>query len=109
VGRCVIKWFKMSPDPRVAGEQALVYAAMCGRNEVIEFLLDRGVDINSHPPATSVTATALHTAAWQGDSATVRLLLDRGADRMIVEPRYDSTARGWAQHGGHEATAALLG
>ena len=108
VGRCRIDWFKMSDDPRVAADQALVYAAMCGQQAVVVFLLDRGVSVDAAPPGSHVTATPLHTAAWQGDEAMVRLLLDRGADKAMKDRRHGATPRAWAEHAGHDSLARLL-
>ena len=108
VGLCETRWFKMSSDSKIAAEQALVYASMCGQAEVMDFLLSRGVDINANPPGTHVTGTALHTVAAKGDEIMVRLLLDHGADTTIRDSRYDSTPLGWAEHCGHPRVADLL-
>ncbi|MGV3719530.1 MAG: ankyrin repeat domain-containing protein, partial [Actinomycetota bacterium] len=100
--------FAPGDDPRLAMELALVFAAMCNQRGAVEALLDAGVDINATPPGSHVTATALHTAAWQGHLGMVQLLLDRGADPTIEDGRHHSSAAGWAQHAGHAAVAAAL-
>lgn len=55
-------------------ERALIMAARYGRLEVVESLLDAGVDI-----AASDGMTALHWAAGGGRIAVVNLLIGRGA------------------------------
>jgi len=100
--------FPLAEDPRVAAEQALVFASMCGQLEVMELLIDRGTNVNAKPPGSHVTATPLHTAAWQGHAEAVGCLLRRGADPTIVEDRYKSTPEGWARHAGRVAVAELL-
>jgi hypothetical protein len=55
-------------------EKALIMAARYGTNEVLEYLLDIGVDT-----AASDGMTALHQASGRADLEMVKLLLDRGA------------------------------
>lgn len=88
----------LASDRRVAAEQALVFAAMCGQTEVVQFLLDRGVDIHSSPPGSHWTATALHAAAGQGQTVVVDLLLRRGADWSRKDERHRSTPAVWTEH-----------
>jgi len=100
--------FPLDDDRRVVAEQALVFASLCGRLEVVRLLLDRGTNINATPPGSHWTATALHSAAGQGHCAVVELLLARGADASIQDVRYQSTPLGWATHNGRDDVAALL-
>ncbi|MBV8835323.1 MAG: ankyrin repeat domain-containing protein [Alphaproteobacteria bacterium] len=88
----------LASDRRIAAEQALVFAAMCGQTEVVRFLLDRGVDIHSSPPGSHWTATPLHTAAGQGQTVVVDLLLRRGADWSRKDERHRSTPVVWTKH-----------
>ncbi|BBY59510.1 hypothetical protein MSAR_26460 [Mycolicibacterium sarraceniae] len=53
-------------------------------------------------------ATPLHHAAWCGDLALIRRLLDAGADPDLVDHRYGTTPRGWAQHAYQTEAAAYL-
>ena len=92
--------FPLSPDRATASEQALVFASMCGQVDVVRLLLDQGTRIDANPPGSHWTATALHTAAGQGNRSVVELLLERGANPTIRDPRYDSTPLGWAEHTG---------
>jgi ankyrin repeat protein len=91
-------FFPLSPDPRIAAEQALVFASMCGEIDCTSLLLERGVDVNASPPGSHWTATPLHTAAVQGQTAIVELLLRRGADPSIKDARYGATAAQWIGH-----------
>lgn len=100
--------FPLDDDRRVVAEQALVFASLCGRLEIVRLLLDRGTHIDATPPGSHWTATALHAAAGQGQCAVVELLLERGADPSIKDVRYQSTPLGWATHLGHDDVAALL-
>jgi ankyrin repeat protein len=100
--------FPLDADRTVRAEQALVFASLCGRLEVVRLLLDRGAHIDATPPGSHWTATALHTAAGQGHRAVVELLLARGADPSIKDARYQSTPLGWATHMGRDDIAALL-
>ncbi len=100
--------FPLEADRRVLAEQALVFASLCGRLEVVRLLLDRGTHIDATPAGSHWTATALHTAAGQGHRAVVELLLARGADPSIKDARYQSTPLGWATHMGRDDVAALL-
>jgi hypothetical protein len=91
-------FFPLASDRVVAAEQALVFASMCGQTDAVRFLLDRGVHVNASPPGSHWTATALHTAAVQGQIAVVDLLLRRGADATLTDGRYHATPRGWLGH-----------
>jgi hypothetical protein len=55
-------------------EKALIMAARFGTYEILEYLLDRGVDV-----AASDGMTALHQAAGRGNLPMIELLLRRGA------------------------------
>jgi ankyrin repeat protein len=90
--------FPLDEDRGVLAEQALVFASLCGRTDVVRLLLDRGTNIDATPPGSHWTATALHAAAGQGHRAVVELLLERGADGSIKDVRFQSTALGWATH-----------
>ncbi len=80
-------------------EQALVHASFFGRTEVVEFLLEKGVD----PSAKDHQAfTPLHWAAGNGHVGAVRLLLSRGAP-LEAKNIYGGTVldfTGWAAKNG---------
>jgi ankyrin repeat protein len=86
---------------------ALVYAAMGGHRDAAVWLLERGADPRARARFDHA-ATALHWAALRGHRDLVELLLERGADPSLRDETYDAAARGWAEHAGHTAVAALF-
>jgi hypothetical protein len=104
IGRS-IHGLRVSADPTTALEQALVYAAMHGRPEAVAFLQDHGAD----PDATiDLQQSALHWAAFEGHLEIVELLLAHGADPERRDRRWNSTPRGWAEHGKRDAVVERL-
>jgi ankyrin repeat protein len=97
-GQSVPASFPLSSDRRIAAEQALVFASMCGRIEVVRLLAARGVDLNASPPGSFRTGGALHTAAMQGQVGIVRFLLEHGANPQIKDARYQGTPLDWTKH-----------
>jgi len=80
-------------DPDEIIGEALVFAAANGRQEVVDYLLDGGADINARPYNNT---TGLHFAIMFAKTAMVAHLLDLGASTQIEDDRYHSTAGGWA-------------
>jgi ankyrin repeat protein len=74
-------------------ERALLWAAEYGRNAVVEFLLDRGVPIQTQ---ANTGQTALHWAVIGGHADTITLLIKRGAD-LAAKNAYGGTPLGQAQ------------
>lgn len=67
---------RLAPDAtKPELEKALVTAGWYGTIEIIEFLLDRGVDVS----AFDGMMTALHGAAGRANLAMTKLLIERGA------------------------------
>ena len=91
-------------DP-AASEGALREAAGLNERDLVEWLLDAGVDVNA---ADATGVTALHTAAINGRTDIADLLLVRGADAALRESTYDGTPAGWADAGGHPDLAEKL-
>jgi hypothetical protein len=71
---------------------------------MIEFLLDKGADINGTNDSGS---TPLHTAAWQGNVAIAELLIAGGA-KVNAKNDMDKTSLDWAIEQGHPDVAKLI-
>jgi len=81
---------------RRAHADALVEAAGDLRPVTVTLLLDLGLPIDARG---QFGGTALHHAAWRGDTETLDLLLARGADLAKRSTTFDMSALGWAVHG----------
>jgi len=64
----------------------------------VQWLLDRGADVNGRWPHWDAEVTPLHLAASHGDAETVRVLLAAGADPSIRDSKHGGDALGWAEH-----------
>jgi hypothetical protein len=71
-----VRWMSVL-NQKLTGEKKLRLAANLNEVELIQRLLDQGVDPKSHD---SRQRTALHFAACKGHTNIARLLLERGAD-----------------------------
>jgi len=79
-------------------ETGFMWACGCGRTDVVEFLLEKGVGLNPTPQGE----TALHWAAYGGQLDVVTLLLERKASLDTKDESYGATPLGWALYGwGH--------
>jgi ankyrin repeat protein len=97
-----------SQDQQGIVNNAFVFACMHGHLAAAKLLLDKGAEINAIPGGFDFAGTGLHYAALNGHRPMVEFLLARGADRNIKDPKVDSTAAGWAEHGGHNDLLDLL-
>jgi hypothetical protein len=98
-----------SLKPSATPEQmrdGFTWACEFGQTSVVEFLLNRGMDINARLPKHH-GQTGLHWAAHGGCGETVKLLLQRGASVDAQDERFGGTPLGWALHGLGEETAEL--
>ena len=77
---------------RVQVERGFLWACEYGRAEVVEFLLQQGVDIHTQ---ANTGQTGLHWAVIGGQLETVKLLLVHGAS-LEAKNAYDGTALGQA-------------
>jgi ankyrin repeat protein len=83
-------------DPAVARLDSVLMAAVeFEHHDIVEWLLGQGASVNARTEAES-RATALHTAAWNGDLPMIKLLLTAGADVNALDAQYENTPRGWA-------------
>lgn len=73
------------------------WACEFGKNAVVDFLLQRGLDVNARLRHNG--QTGLHWAAFGGHADTVKLLLDRGARGDLKDETYDGTPIEWALYG----------
>ena len=93
-------------DPAEIVGEALVFAALNNRRDVVGYLLDAGADIDARPYQNT---TALHFAIQFQRPDMVRHLLARGASVTIEDTKYGSDAAGWAQacDDGSEAATSI--
>lgn len=90
---------------------AFLVAAINGQTEVVEYLLDKGMDVDMQPPGSDfagIGATPLHWAARFGHRKTVELLLAREADVHARDDVFQLTPAGWAAWFEHEEIKRFL-
>ncbi len=87
-----------APGEREQQLDVLRCAAVCDRSEIVAYLVDHGIDVNSDIGG----ATILHWAAWEAKPAMIEFLLQQGADPSRRDSKHDMTAAGWAKHRGNE-------
>lgn len=90
---------------------AFLFACINGKNSVIEFLLNKGVNINIHVPGSDfagIGGTGLHWAAYHGHFDTVKYLVKMGADINCEDDVYFLSPAGWAGRNGHYEIADFL-
>lgn len=100
IERCKTGWFPLDQPPRQVAELALVCAAMCGRIDVMRYLIEQGVAKDCMPTGTHVMSAPLHTACLVGQNDSVDLLIELGCDPTLVDAKYQGNAVSWARHGG---------
>jgi|SRR5215470_13800635 len=97
-----------SQDRQGIINNAFVYSCMHGHIDAAKLLLEKGAEINVIPGGFDYAGTGLHYAALNGHREMVEFLLQHGADRNIKDTKVNSTAAGWAEHGGHQDLRNLL-
>ncbi|OCT86085.1 hypothetical protein XELAEV_18019779mg, partial [Xenopus laevis] len=65
------------------GRKPLHYAADCGQDEIVEFLLAKGANINA---ADKHGITPLLSACYEGHRKCVELFVSKGADKNVKGP-----------------------
>jgi ankyrin repeat protein len=70
------------------------------RNDLsaVQWLLDKGADVDGRWSSAGAIVTPLHLAASRGHAALVRSLLEAGADPTIRDSMHDSDPLGWAEY-----------
>jgi ankyrin repeat protein len=91
----------------------IVRAAEYASDRTVARLLQLGASADAvDDTKTSVDGTgrytALHAAAWRGNTETVRSLLAHGANPRIRDDKYCGTPAGWAAYAGHKETRDLI-
>lgn len=87
----------VAANAAVARSDAVMMAAVdFGHHDLVRWLLEQGANVNARA-ANGSGATALHSAAWNGDLPMVRLLVAAGADVFARDLEHDNTPAGWAQ------------
>jgi hypothetical protein len=80
---------------------AITAASFYGKANMIERLLEMGIDPNGFPDAKSSFhshATPLHQAVSSGSLNAVKLLVEAGARLDVRDKIYNGTPLGWAAH-----------
>ena len=82
---------------QLKGCGAFALAAQEGKNEMVEFLLNRGADVDetgvkhpTDPRYDEDVGSALHKAAGEGNEELVSLLMARGAKLDLKDAREDA-------------------
>ena len=97
-------WRKRRIDRELDYGSCLQLFSETGNYEAVEYLLDRGADVND---SGGDHGTALQVACGNGHIDVVKLLLDRGAD--VHDRGHElGNALAAAAGGGHEATVLML-
>jgi hypothetical protein len=86
-----------------------VRAAERAPGPVIEALVRHGAWVDAvDDPTTAIDGiggyTALHAAAWHGNTAGADALLRLGANPRVRDAKYNATPAGWADYAGRHAT-----
>ena len=97
-----------SDDQQDIVNNAFVYACMHNQLEAAQLLLEHGAQIDAIPPGFDYSGTGLHYAAHNGHRPMVEFLIKQGARVDIKDTKVNSTAAGWAEHGGHAAIKEYL-
>lgn len=83
-----------SDDPQEILDEALTYAAHCGRVDAIDLLIVKGANVNGRP----YYATPLHQAVIRGEREAVERLLAHGADPTIRDGQHGGRAYDWTHY-----------
>jgi ankyrin repeat protein len=93
-------------NPNSDGLTLLHRAARLGHCEAIDYLLEKGADLNSKTPV--IHSTPLHRAVISGCLATVSRIVEGGADINAVDCHGTSALHDAVTEGSHEIVSLLL-
>jgi ankyrin repeat protein len=101
----------IKPGNRWAG--LIVRAAARSSGRLVEKLIELGASPNAiDNTATSIDETdgysALHAAAWHGNTEAIRVLMRHGANVRLRDSKYCGTPAGWARYANHPEAVQLL-
>jgi len=100
------RWYEFLPAVRVDQPDLIWRAVDCGRTAALPLLIELGFDVNAVGDHRG--ETALHWAAWHGNTEVISQLLAAGADPNRRDASYDATPLGWAEHAYNEPAIAQL-
>jgi ankyrin repeat protein len=87
-------------------ENGFTWACAFGRTDVVDFLLERGMEVGTRLER-HFGETGLHSAAYGGHLDTVKALLERKAPVDVKDERFGGTPLAWALYAwGEQATDA---
>jgi ankyrin repeat protein len=86
-------------------KDAFAWACEFGRTNVVEFLLQQGMEVDARLKHDG--QTGLHWASLHGHVDTVKLLLQRGAQVDAKDESYSGTPLGWALYAWGSATQRM--
>lgn len=89
-------------DIKVDLVSAYLTACKNGQVDSVSFLLEKGADIDLHPPGSDwggIGASGLHWAVEHGHIDLVKYLVEKGADKTIKDDVWSRTPLQWAQAG----------
>jgi len=78
---------------------AYAYSCGYGSTDVVKFLLDKGVDVNTELKVHGSGHTGLHIAAFHGHVKVAKLLLQRGARVDLMDKTWGTPPLVWALTG----------
>jgi hypothetical protein len=88
---------------QIKGSGALIYAALRGNEDNVQYLLTRGADVNEMVPLTYYSqedmGSPLHKAVENGHISAVNILLESGADITLKDAKGRTAADIAAQKG----------
>ena len=102
----VERLLRADPDALAPGHRwgaLIVRAASYATGDLIERLIQHGASPNAVDDTTTAidqvaNYTALHAAAWEGNTSAAAVLLKHGADPRVRDGKYGGTPAGWANY-----------